>query len=344
MGAVRKSARAVTAAAVGAATMLAVACSDSSPSALDPGGPPSRRIEQLWWLLFWIAAVVCVIVVIGVVLVVARRRRKSDVEHSNPTTFVLIAGAVAPFVVLATVYGFGLRDTLALSERPSGASDSPPITVEVIGHQWWWEVRYPGQPAVTANEIHIPVDTDVEVKLRTDDVLHSFWVPQLSAKTDLIAGRTNTMWLRADRVGTYRGQCAEYCGMQHAHMAFMVVAQPRADFDAWLRWAGAPATTTTDAQRRGEQVFLQTGCAACHSIRGTPADGVVGPDLTTIGDRWSIGAGTLTNDNEHLRQWITDPQQAKPGNEMPPQAVAPADMPDLIAYLRSLQPSDREAP
>lgn len=322
-------------------TLVAVtaSCSDRAPSTLEPAGPGSKRIESLWWLLFWISLVVCLIVVVGVGMALARRRREGQVIHRNPTTFVLIAGALVPFVVLSVAYGLGLRDTLALTRPVDRSSASAPMTIDVIGHQWWWEVRYPGTDVVVANEIHIPVDTDVKLRLTTDDVLHSFWVPQLTAKTDLIAGQTNDTWLRADEPGDYRGQCAEYCGMQHAHMAFMVVAHPRAEFDRWLTAVSVPPVVTSPEQRRGQQVFLQTGCAACHSVSGTPADGQVGPNLTTVGDRWSLGAGTVDNDNEHLRQWIDNSQQFKPGNAMPPQAVAPADMPDLIAYLRSLQPS-----
>jgi cytochrome c oxidase subunit 2 len=161
----------------------------------------------------------------------------------------------------------------------------------------------------------------------------------------MIAGRTNTTWIRADNPGSYRGQCAEYCGMQHGHMAFVVIAEPKADFDAWLKWAGSDALPPAGGpEQLGLNVFRQTGCAACHTIRGTGATGAVGPDLTTIGDRWSIGAGTVPNDPDHLRQWIANPQDIKPGNAMPPQPVAPADMGDLIAYLRSLKPTGQGAP
>lgn len=336
-----RRARALT---VTSAAFGLLACSDQAPSTLRPGGPGARRVEGFWWQLFWVSAVVCVIVVIGVVLVIVRRRRAGDVSHREPTMFVVVAGVVVPFLVLAIFYGLSLRDTLRLA-RPDAAAN-PPLTIEVIGHQWWWEVRYPpGTGAVVANEIHIPVGTDVRLQLRTDDVLHSFWVPQLMPKTDMIAGRTNTTWVRADNPGTYRGQCAEYCGMQHGHMAFVVIAQPRDEFDAWLKWAGRDAAVpVAGPQQRGLNVFKQTGCAACHSIRGTGAIGGVGPDLTTIGDRWSIGAGTVPNDSDHLRQWIANPQDLKPGNAMPPQPVAPADMDDLIAYLRSLKPTGQGAP
>lgn len=338
--------RRMRAVAACATASVVVACSDQSPSALRPGGPGAARVAGFWWLLFWISLAVCVIIIAGVFVVVVRRRRSGPVEDTNPNRLVLVLGAGIPFLVLATVFGISLRNTDILS-RPLDAADSrSALTIEVVGHQWWWEVRYPpGTPAVVANEIHIPVGTSVLLKLRTADVLHSFWVPQLMPKTDLIAGRTNTTWIRADRPGRYRGQCAEYCGMQHGHMAFMVIAQPRAEFDSWLAWASRPAPAPTDpAAQRGLAVFGQMGCASCHTIRGTQADGTVGPDLTTIGDRWSLGAGTVPNDDAHLRAWVDNPQQFKPGIAMPPQSIPPADLPDLVAYLRSLRQPAQEAP
>jgi cytochrome c oxidase subunit II len=228
----------------------------------------------------------------------------------------------------------GLRDLNALA-RPPGR---PALTVEVIGHQWWWEVRYPDRAgAVTANELHMPVGQPVRVRLRTADVQHSFWVPRLMPKMDLIAGRENQTWLRTDQAGTYRGQCAEYCGLQHAFMSLVVLAQPAAAFDAWLADLARPAATAvTGAQRRGRAVFERSACASCHTVRGTAAHGTLGPDLTRVGSRWSIGSGAAPNDAEHLRAWITNPQRLKPGNRMPPQPVSTEDFPDLIAYLRSL--------
>ncbi|MGW4297257.1 cytochrome c oxidase subunit II [Micromonospora chersina] len=239
-----------------------------------------------------------------------------------------------PFIILVAVYGVGLRDLAALGAGPG--RDAP--TVEVTGHTWWWEVRYAGASGATANEIHIPVGERVRVRLRTDDVLHSFWVPQLMPKTDLIAGETRETWLEARRGGSYRGQCAEYCGTQHAHMAFLVVAQPRADFDAWLARLDAPARAPrTEAERRGQQTFVQGTCAACHTVRGGGAQGQVGPDLSNVGSRWSIGAGAVPNDAGHLGGWIANSQTVKPGNAMPPQPVDADRLPDLIAYLRSLE-------
>ncbi|MBX6356786.1 MAG: cytochrome c oxidase subunit II [Micromonosporaceae bacterium] len=321
-------------AAVIAATVLS-GCGGGSPSALDPAGPGARRVEGLWWLLFWISVGVFAVVLTGVGWALARRRRRGEVRRGDATRFVVVAGAILPFFVLTGVYGVGLDDMSALTNPPAGAE---PVTVDVTGHKWWWEVRYPATGAVTANEIHVPAGTTVRLRLRTADVLHSFWVPQLMPKTDLIAGRINETWLRADKPGRYRGQCAEYCGLQHAHMAFMVVAQPKADFDAWLaRLTGPAPAPATAAERRGLQVFEQGTCAACHTVRGTAARGTVGPDLSMVGARWSIGAGAAPNDAGHLGGWIANSQTVKPGNAMPPQPVPAADLPDLIAYLRSLR-------
>jgi cytochrome c oxidase subunit 2 len=325
----------------GAAVILAVVlagCGADSPSTLDPHGTGARRADNLWWLLFWISVGVFVIVLAGLGWAVARRRRASQVSGTNPVRFVVWAGALLPFLVLTGMYAVGLNDLSALRNAPGNGPAANAPAVEVTGHQWWWEVRYPATGAVTANEIHIPVGIAVRVRVRTADVLHSFWVPQLMPKTDLIAGRTNETWLRAEQAGTYHGQCAEYCGLQHAHMAFMVVAQPRAQFDAWLARVTDPAPAPVSAaERRGLQVFEQSACASCHTIRGTSARGKVGPDLSTIGSRWSIGAGAVPNDAGHLGGWIVNPQTVKPGSAMPPQPVPASDLPNLIAYLRSLR-------
>ncbi|MEN3614505.1 cytochrome c oxidase subunit II [Plantactinospora sp. ZYX-F-223] len=315
--------------------LLASGCAAGAPSTLDPAGAGARRVEGFWWLLFWISvAVFAEVMALLAWALVFRRRPDRRINHSDPIRFVVVAGAGLPFVVLVAVFGVGLRDLAAL-----GKPDRPPAaTIEVTGHKWWWEVRYPGVDGATANEIHIPVGEPVLVRLRTVDVLHSFWVPQLMPKTDLIAGKVRETWLHAQRPGEYRGQCAEYCGLQHAHMAFLVVAHPRADFDAWLGRLAAPAPVPeSDAERRGQQAFLQNACVACHTVRGTAADGTVGPDLSTIGSRWSLGAGAVPNDGGHLGGWIANSQTIKPGNAMPPQPVDAAALPDLIAYLQSLR-------
>jgi cytochrome c oxidase subunit 2 len=215
------------------------------------------------------------------------------------------------------------------------------LTIRVTGHQWWWEVQYqdptPSQIVTTAAAIHIPVGRTVQFELRSADVIHSFWVPNLHGKRDLIPGHPTRIFLRADRPGTFRGQCAEYCGYQHAYMRFVVVAEPEGRFQDWLEAQRQPtADPATERQRRGQQVFLGTTCVLCHTIQGTPARGRVGPDLTHLGSRPLIG-GLLPNTRGHLAGWIVDPQRIKPGVRMPLNVVNPGDLDALLDYLESLK-------
>ena len=216
------------------------------------------------------------------------------------------------------------------------------VSIAVSGHQWWWEVEYedatPNRRVKTANEIHVPIGRPVVIKVTSRDVIHSFWVPNLDGKRDLIPGYTTAVWIQADRAGTFRGQCAEFCGRQHAHMAFDLVAEPEADFEQWLARERRSADPPGDAvSQRGEAVFMTRQCVACHTIRGTAANGLYGPDLTHIASRRTIGAGTLPNTREHMAGWIVNSQAAKPGNLMPPNVLPQTDVQDLLAYLETLR-------
>jgi cytochrome c oxidase subunit 2 len=204
-----------------------------------------------------------------------------------------------------------------------------PLTIRVIGHQWWWEVRYDGSAAVTANEIHIPVRTKVTAVVTTDDVIHSFWVPELNRKVDMVPGMANRLLLVADKPGVYRGQCAEFCGLQHAHMSVEVVAEPKAAFNAWLARNARPAA-------HGNTVFAEN-CSGCHQIRGTNARADVGPDLTHFASRRTIAALTLPNTPGNLREWLRDPQHVKPGNRMPNLELSEPDWTALQRYVESLR-------
>ena len=311
------------------------ACSRSSPSLLDPNGPGAARVAGLWWLLFWISAAVFVVVCVLVVVAVARGRGTRDmlVRGGGGERLIVIGGVLVPAVVLTAVYVVGLRDMRALT-MPAGTD----LTVEVIGHDWWWEVRYPDQGIVSANEIHIPVGRPVRLLLTSRDVIHSFWVPQLTVKTDLIPGQTNTTWIQASKAGIYRGQCAEYCGLQHAKMAILVVADPPATFARWLDAERRPATAAADPlAARGRLAMERSSCAACHTVRGTTAGGTLGPDLTHFGSRRTIGAGILPNTRGNLGGWIVNSQTVKPGNRMPPQPLTPEELQALLAYLDSLK-------
>jgi cytochrome c oxidase subunit 2 len=260
-----------------------------------------------------------------------RRRMASD-------EFIVAGGIVFPVVTLIALLIYGLMLTgarVAVTERDA-------LRIEVTGEQWWWRVRYPANgneaEAVTANEIRIPAGRQIEIKLSSADVIHSFWVPNLAGKVDMIPGIVNRIRLRAMSAGTYRGQCAEYCGGPHALMAFYVVALEPAEFEAWLAKQREPAAPTTQVQKQGESVFLSTGCNACHTIRGTSAAGTIGPDLTHVGGRLSIAAATLPSDAASFVRWIRDNQHIKPNNRMPEfRILSDADMAALGAYLEHLE-------
>jgi cytochrome c oxidase subunit 2 len=246
---------------------------------------------------------------------------------------VLVLGLAIPIVVLATLFLisniFLIRDT-TLPTAAAAAADQPRLTVRVIGHQFWWEVRYPGTNAITANEIHIPARTPVQVLVYTDDVIHSFWVPELNRKIDMVPDQTNRVLLYADKPGRYRGQCAEFCGLQHAHMGFYVFADPPARFRAWLARQSKPAAGKASA-------LFENKCGACHAIRGTSAQSDVGPDLTHVASRTSLAALTLPNTRAHLAQWIRDPQSVKPGAQMPALQLTNAQISSLVGYLETLR-------
>jgi cytochrome c oxidase subunit 2 len=213
----------------------------------------------------------------------------------------------------------------------------PAFTIRVTGHQWWWEVRYigrdPSRSFTTADEIHIPVGVPVRLRLVGGDVIHSFWVPQLGGKMDAIPGQTNETWLEADTPGAYRGQCTEYCGLQHAHMGFVVIAEPRARFQAWwARQLQLPGTAATP----GARDFVMH-CGACHAVRGTDAAGSLGPDLSHLMERTSIAAATMTNNPANLAHWISDPQSIKPGASMQAPELSAAELADIHAYLKTLK-------
>jgi len=308
-------------------------------SALDPASGPARTIAGLWWWMLG-GALVVFAGAVGL-LVLAWRGRRADGfplfgrNEKLATSLVVAFGVAIPLITLTVL--FTASNVVLISKTDAPDPSSTAMTIEVVGHQWFWEVRYPGTPAVTANELHIPVGTRVELELRTADVIHSFWVPRLNRKADLIPGRTNRILLDADRPGVYRGQCAEFCGLQHAHMGFYVFADSPARFRAWLAAQSRPRSTpATPAGRRGEQVFLAQACASCHTIRGTSASGTVGPDLTHVASRTTLGALTVPNNPGQLAAWVADPQHAKPGNLMPVVPLQGAQLADLVAYLEGL--------
>ncbi len=311
---------------------------------LDPAGPAACDISSLSWIVLIIFLVVAVIMWI-LLAWAAVRRRGSFSEHEavdvgGGQDWVLTGGFLIPFAILAVVFVLGLN-TLSGFPVHDGGHAQPEI--RVTGHQWWWNVEYIRGPVdqhfTTANEIHIPVGRPVDIELLSADVIHSFWVPRLHGKEDLIPGQPNLIRIQADQPGVYRGQCAEFCGAQHAHMMLIVVAQPEQEYEAWL--AGqrdSSAQPVNEQQSLGQQLFLGKPCALCHTIRGTGAGGTVGPDLTHLGSRLGIAANMLVNNEANLEAWATHAQALKPAVLMPDITQFKGDeLQALVAYLQSLQ-------
>jgi cytochrome c oxidase subunit 2 len=317
-----------------------VACEQNGQSALHPAGPGAERIADLWWLMLAAASAVFLLVVGVLIRALSHRGRRAEPRSVGPdrglTRWILAGGVALPTVVLVPLLVVTLRALAGLSPA-RGAPD-----VVITGSQWWWDVRYAGdQPQDrlrTANEVHIPVGRPVRIQLLSKDVIHSFWVPALQGKMDLIPGKVNTTWIQADQPGVYRGECAEYCGLQHARMQFRVIALSQSEFTAWLDQQRRPASPPADsASRAGQAVFLRSGCALCHTVRGTPARAVTGPDLTHIASRLTLAAGTLPNTRGHLAGWIGNPQGIKPGNLMPRVPLQSQELQTLLTYLGSLR-------
>ena len=308
-------------------------------SALDPAGAQAARIESLWWVFFWVAVVVYVAVVAALIVALMRRRREgadSPTAHRTALKAVGIATAITVFTL------FGLLTASIATGRKIADLREGVVKVKVTGHQWWWQVEYDhpdkSRRITTANELYLPVGQPVRVELHTADVIHSFWIPNLHGKQDLINGVPGAIFLKADRAGTWRGQCAEFCGLQHAKMSLWVTAVPRAEFDRWWEHQRQPSRMpATPDERKGQEAFMSSPCPLCHTINGTDASGKMGPDLTHFASRRSIAAGTAPNRRGYLAGWILDPQHMKAGSYMPPTAMKGSDLNPLLAYLESLE-------
>jgi cytochrome c oxidase subunit 2 len=311
-------------------------------SVMHPAGPQAGRIATLWWQMLAVSTVVYVLVLLFLVIGLWRRSRAPDAEHeARAKRGSTIAVSVATALTVLTLLGFLVAD-LVTGRALAAAPAARPLVIDVTGYQWWWKVSYPDtQPSrsvQTANEIHVPVGRPVLIRGSAPDVIHSFWVPNLHGKKDLIPGHKTTTWFQADTPGVYRGQCAEYCGLQHAKMALFVIAEPPREFEAWLDRQRQPAPDPSNpTTRKGRKVFLAGSCSMCHNITGTMATGQVAPDLTHVASRLTIAAGTLPNTRGHLAGWILDPQAIKPGTKMPSNSLEPADLQALLAYLETLK-------
>jgi cytochrome c oxidase subunit II len=305
-------------------------------SVLAPRGPHAGYIATLSWIMFVGAGVVLVVVLAAMFVATAGPRRWRGVIGRRGA--IVFGGIAFPVVVLTALLVYGLIGAAAL------VTSSPPVLrVEVVGERWWWRIHYlepSGAVALTtANEIRVPVGMPVEFRLTSTNVIHSFWVPSLAGKLDMVPGRVNSYRFQVDEAGVYRGQCAEFCGEQHAKMAFFVVAEPREAFEAWYAAQAAPAPEPALSELvYGQERFIANGCGACHRVRGTSADGSIGPDLTHVGGRVSLAAGELPNNVGTLAGWIASAQHVKPGNLMPSfDNLSGVELRAIAAYLESLK-------
>jgi cytochrome c oxidase subunit 2 len=320
------------------ALLLSFTACRVSYSALDTASPEATRITNLHWLVLWVAGVVSFALLGALSIALTRRRTAATREGERRRTL-----AVAAATVLSTLVLLALLTASVVAGRAVATPVGPgALRVQVVGHQWWWEVRYPADPpsdsVITANEVHVPVGRPVLLELSSTDVIHSFWVPNLNGKKDLIPGRPTRHLLRPERPGVFEGRCAEFCGYQHAHMGFLLIAEEPDRFEAWLASQRRPAAEPGDATgRRGRDVFLSSPCVSCHTIRGIGAFGRKAPDLTHLASRRMIASATLPNTAGHLAGWVVDSQHIKPGNHMPPNLLPAGDLQDLVSYLRSLQ-------
>lgn len=325
------------------ALSLPLAGCEGWQSVLDAQGPAARMLASTFWIFIAVLGAVWVLTMAALILSLrGRRMAASDPLSTDPATERRMTMTVSIAV------GFTLLIVLVLTGLSYGgqkalfARNADILTVMVTGNQWWWQITYedeqPGRSFTTANEIHIPAGEPVLIKLEASDVIHSFWIPNLTGKMDAIPGRRNQIQIQADRPGTYRGQCAEFCGLQHAHMGMLVIADSKEDFERWRQQQMSSALPPDDPERQhGMEIFLSKSCALCHQVRGTDARGTVGPDLTHVGSRRFIGAGTLETTRGNLAAWSIDPHGAKPGVNMPTTKLEPDEVQPLARYLEGLK-------
>ena len=337
----------LTALFLGAGLLLA-ACGGRQ-SAVDAAGIQADRLESLWWTFFAVTAVVYVVVMILLIIAWIKTRKVNEEERPDVVpdpgrerraktvvSGALVITVITLFVLMVTSFRAG-RAINSLSETP------PDLSIKVTGHQWWWEIQYsddvtPANNVTTANELHVPVGRTVKIMLQSNDVIHSLWMPNFHGKKDLIPIYPTTFYFNAEKPGNYWGQCAEFCGYQHAKMRLVITAESPEDFQKWID-AGrqTPPIPTDTVRKRGEEIFTTSVCAQCHTIQGTGAGGRVGPDLTHIASRPYIGAGAMVNTSDNLANWILDPQKIKPGIKMPQSQFSDEDLNALVTYLESLK-------
>lgn len=315
-----------------------------------PRGIEADVANGVWWYMLWLSTAIFVgwLGLFGIAMVRRHRSDATDAEDARThRRFIVGGGLVLPAIALGSLFFYNLG---ALNALPAGDD----VVIDATAYQFWWEFGYVAEPGsaqrsadvrpeaqpqfVTANEMYIPTGTDVQVRLRTADVIHSFWVPQLSGKRDMVPGRVNELTLHAREPGRYMGECTEFCGIQHANMQFEVVAVEPDTYQEWLEGMAQPAAEpNTAAEQAGYDTFMTSSCASCHVIDGTPADGQAGPALTHFAARERLGAGAAPNDRGHLAGWVVNSQALKPGNPMPPIEIEASELSDLLTYLESLE-------
>ena len=337
----------------GSLSLLLSACRDNLPqSTLNPAGPEARQIDALFRPVFWIAVAVFVVVE-GLIVFAAIRYRQRKGHEGNPVqthghTVLEVVWTLIPALILAVIAVPTVGTIFSLSRAEAG---SDPLQVRVIGHQWWWEFEYPDLGVVTANELHVPTGRPIALTLTADEapapegisdrqafpVIHSFWIPRLAGKQDVIPGRENFMRFTADRPGDYLGQCAEYCGLSHANMKFRVIAETPEDFEGWVEAQKVtPPEAAPAGMEEGWELFNQGTCIGCHTVDGTQG-GLVGPNLARFGSHRTLGAGMFKNTPENLARWIDDPRAMKPGAVMPDYGLTEDQIESLVEYLMSLR-------
>jgi len=335
---------------VGALGSILVAAAGASaegraptPNIFTPVSTPAFAIRELAMFVLGITGVIFLVVGgLSVYVLVRFRRRRSDDNQEPPQIYgsrqIEMAWTLVPLLIVAVLFLITARYIYGIEGR-----QLPPnaVQVTVIGHQWWWEIRYPELGIVTANELHVPVSDPAHpaptfLTIQSADVAHSFWIPQLAGKMDAIPNKTNRLWIEPLQLGTYVGQCAEYCGIQHAGMLLTAVVHSRGDFAQWVAAQQAPARNDGDAQR-GRALFVSLACSSCHTVQGTPANGVFGPDLTHLMSRSTLGAGVIPNSRENLRRWLDSPTSLKQGVLMPAMKLSPDELNDMTAYLSTLR-------
>jgi cytochrome c oxidase subunit 2 len=320
-----------------------------SPNAtFSPAGAEARHITGLWWTFFFVCAAVFAAVAVILVIAIWRARPGARPPPSDGSSLPRVgetglrrAVLGATGLTVIALFGLLLAD-FSVGRELRAPSRADALTIKITGHQWWWYIEYNDATSSaiiqTANELHLPVGRPVQLVMQSADVIHSFWIPRLHGKMDLIPGHTTRLWLQPEQVGTYRGQCAEFCGYQHAHMGLTAVVESPEDFAKWQESQRAePPPPATDSQRRGQQVFLTSSCVLCHSISGTIAGSRVGPPLTHLASQQTLAAGTVPNNRGYLAGWILDPQSLKPGARMPQNLLSADDLQALLDYLQSLK-------